>query len=76
VPRFYFDVKRDKITDLDKDGVHLPSVIVARAEPPARPWTWSKTAYPKTWPTWSSPWKMSAAQLCLRSKLLCGFGRT
>ena len=32
VPRFYFDVKRDKVTELDEDGVHLPSVMVARAE--------------------------------------------
>jgi hypothetical protein len=33
MPRFFFDLQRDGIVEPDRDGVHLPSLAAAKAEP-------------------------------------------
>jgi len=35
MPRFFFDLQRDGVIEPDRDGVHLPSLAAAKAEPPA-----------------------------------------
>jgi len=32
MPRFYFDIQRGNVVELDHDGVYLPSITIARAE--------------------------------------------
>jgi hypothetical protein len=32
MPRFFFDIRRDGVTDSDRNGLHLPSAMIARAE--------------------------------------------
>ena len=32
MPRFFFDVRRDGVTDSDRNGLHLPSAMIARAQ--------------------------------------------
>jgi hypothetical protein len=32
MPRYFFDVRRDGVTDSDRRGLHLPSAMIARAE--------------------------------------------
>jgi len=32
MPRFFFDVRGDGVTNSDRNGLHLPSAMIARAE--------------------------------------------